>query len=403
MRFGIPLLLVSSLAFGFEDYGCVVAYDDEVAVQVHAETLVDEKPVQVVAHFEKVVRPTVSRPVENRPLDEQVADLRARVDEMTKENALLKESVKLTSGNPYVTEKKLFFEADVLYWHANIDQTEYGARRTTIGTTIHLTPGKIGYDWNFGFKFGAGYYFDHDDWDLFVNTTYFRTRGEGSASSNATIVPWKGDGVNRVSTLPNFAKSVVDVKYNDLVAELGRSYFTSGKLSLRPHWGLKAVWANIDQDSRYEGGSFNAGNYRIENLSKMRGFGPRTGLNSTWYLFDRVNITGNLAFSFIYNNFDLSHRHDQPTVTPQVMQEAKHTFLPVADLYFGAGVGDYFCDRTYYLQAKLGFEMQYFWGMERFYYPYNADASGNNTVMQYTNEIANVSLSGVTFRVSLDF
>ncbi|MDN3507673.1 MAG: Lpg1974 family pore-forming outer membrane protein [Simkaniaceae bacterium] len=400
MRFGITALLLSTLAFGFEDYGCVVSVDDEmVQHQVYKEPVI----LRAQPPLHTPIAPA-ARPIEIQPLDEQVADLRARVDEVTKENALLKKSVNLTSGNPYVVDKTWFFDADVLYWHANIDQTEYGARRSTNGNLVQVAPRTIGYDWNFGFKIGVGYYLDHDDWDLFLNTTYFRTRGEGTASSNTTVIPWRGNGISANATAPNFGKSVVDLKYNDLVAELGRSYFTSSKLSLRPHWGLKALWANIDQDSRFEGGDFGTATYRIENLSKMRGFGPRTGLNSSWYLFDRVSIIGNFAFSFIYNNFNLSHRHDQPSVTPQIVQESKHAFIPAADLYFGLGVGEYFNKRNYYLQAKLGFEMQYFWGMERYYYPYNADNTGaTSTFMQYNDEIANVSLSGVTLRISFDY
>ncbi len=99
-----------------------------------------------------------------------------------------------------------------------------------------------GFNFQPGFKVGAGFKFAHDGWDLYANYTWLNP-----AEVKASISDSKGDMVGPAdpyfgtTTLSN-AKNTFKQSFNVLDLELGRQFFLSRFLTLRPYFGLKTTW-----------------------------------------------------------------------------------------------------------------------------------------------------------------
>ena len=130
--------------------------------------------------------------------------------------------------------------ADFIYWQMKQDNMAYsisnggGAVLTFPSTTTRAVTitnnekvGKLDFDYQPGFKVGAGIISDHDNWDLFAQYTWLRQHASGHQSTG------------RTDTLPNsdFFGEEKDYgtwtsHFNNIDLELGRSFFISRRLVL---------------------------------------------------------------------------------------------------------------------------------------------------------------------------
>ena len=130
--------------------------------------------------------------------------------------------------------------------------------------------------WDYGFRFGLGYVLNHDGWDIDAMWTHFRRNASDDvvADANTTtsriytlwsaVVPGAGDFMQTapaVPTLPIAAEVQTSWRLHlDLIdLELGRSFYTSKYLTLRPHIGLRGASIRQNYDITYLGGSFREG------------------------------------------------------------------------------------------------------------------------------------------------
>src|SRR5579872_21274 len=148
-----------------------------------------------------------------------------------------------------------FFTADFIYWRTTVDNYTFAASGTPIVVNGALgsptTRGKSplpGFDFQPGFKVGAGFKFAHDGWDLYANYTWLNpAKVKASISNSGGYMVGPGDpywGTPTLSKVENTFKQ----SFNILDLELGRQFFLSSFLTLRPYFGLKAAW--IDQHQR---------------------------------------------------------------------------------------------------------------------------------------------------------
>lgn len=151
---------------------------------------------------------------------------------------------------PDSTDVTLF--ADLLVWTANESGSDnWGERIQSSGSTAHCDIHDIDFNWNAGFRVGAGYGMRHDQWDTQLYFTWFHTKGDDHVSGrpgtvfssflgNFYVDNAQGAGISGVP----YQRASVDwtIRFNVFDWELGRAFWVSKALSLRPFIGLKGGW-----------------------------------------------------------------------------------------------------------------------------------------------------------------
>ena len=261
----------------------------------------------------------------------------------------------------------VFVTADFILWTPREEGLEYamtGANAPTSQGSLRepdfgLEP---------GFKVGLGLNLGHDGWDIFAEYTWLRSDVDDSVRSSTMDWLWR-DGVS-----PDRADARWDFHFNVIDLELGRNFFVSQYLTLRPHYGFKGTWQDQDYTSRAEflnaAGDVTLRNKMVQDFDYW-GFGIRTGLDTAWHFSSSWSIFGNFAISALWSGFDIDRKDTQfsavadTTITQLNTENNFHTILPVLELAIGLRWETWFSDDDYHFGIDAGWEEQVWWGMNR--------------------------------------
>ncbi len=310
------------------------------------------------------------------------------------------------AGNPPVCPKgcngDVFFTVAGLYWSAHQDGMEYAIDNdTTQPTTINVTNNEVfnqlagaeykhpGSHWDWGFKLGLGYCSPCDGWDVNLLWTWYRGRNhneiDADPTDNSAVLPLWTDFASAVGGVLFATDSDMKwkLKLNLIDLELGRDYWVSRYLSIRPFVGLR--YASIRQHTQisYNGGSFGvipnttlpppidlqlAFNDLVDMKNNYRGAGLRAGLDSEWNFGCGWALYGNLAASIIYGKFTVDHDEiislaSQSPHSEFSVVDADESFRAsraILDMALGVQWSTMFCSCKYGLTAMLGWEQHLF-------------------------------------------
>ncbi len=376
-------------------------------------------------------------------LDTRVQELEKKVDMMSTKTAMGTYGPKLACARAEPNGEGWFINLDVLYWHAKVGGTEYSYTNAFQPNGENpLANGRlreIDFNWDFGLKVGAGYNFYHDGWDASIQYTYFDSNGGSRtlASRTDTVIPNRGNnaisdhaGVYQEgqSTVYNSAFNSCDRATSDynfdfdaIEVELGKSFFVSRSLSLRPHFGLKSLWLDILQQTRFSGGTAreDGQNYDVSGLgantvfvtdkNNVWGLGPRAGFDSKWYLTNGFSFYGNTAGSLLFGYFDTHHKNwfSIDTEDHTVRLKSKmHRFIPMFELGLGLAYDQYIYNDKQHISVSLGYEVQYMFRANQSIKPDYRQAdtlTGVEPNMTYTRYSEDAMVYGVTFEVKWSF
>lgn len=375
------------------------------------------------------------------------------------------------NARPHINCARVTFSAELLYWNAFEDGLEYAISNTespnltnsgvsSLNSTGYynaevLNPEK---KWDYGFRFGLGYVLTHDGWDIEALWTHFRRNAteEVTADSNTTtariytlysaFTAQTGDIINGIPPGSQFLNPIaaevhtswrLHLDYIDL--ELGRSFYTSRYLTLRPHIGLRG--ANITQkyEITYLGGSFRQGTTsvplnltdEVEMENEFRGIGVRGGLNSVWRWSCGCggdwSFYGNLALSLVYGHFDIEQEESiddvannlvvlgqtiTSTGSVNVLDVENHfrATRALTDLAIGLRYDYDCCDADYHLALWLGWEHHIAFSMNQWvrYTSWDsatghANPASPGTYTNYAPENGDLTTQGWVFGFALDF
>lgn len=307
---------------------------------------------------------------------------------------------------------EMFVTADFLYWSARQDGLEFASTGITSASENSSAPisAKDGKkyqperEWDPGFRVGLGRTLGHDGWDLYANYTWFYNDADGSNKNSkalpgvvensfietwalpAAITPYlvgafRG-GLSSVQATWNLHFNVVDL-------ELGRNFFISNSLKLRPNFGLKAAW--LDQkykliaNAAFQSGQSGTKVIHLHQKQDFWGIGTRAGLNSAWQFTKSWSIVGDIAITALYGQFD-NHRKDtmikdagaspDVTYTPTNISEEFYTLQPVVELALGLRWETRVSNDRYHIGFQAGWEEQVWFDHNR-YITLGDDHSGN--------------------------
>lgn len=306
----------------------------------------------------------------------------------------------------------LFASASLLYWHPKVSGTEFAYGVTNFDPAV-VTPLKgclksIDFRWNWGLKVGLGYNIGHDGWDIFLEYTWFTSRGSQSTCSgnNNSIVALKGlprlaqpDMGSAEFFAAKKAKSNFCLALNALQLEFGRAFYVSEYLALHPKIGLKAAWICFGQRTRYD---TVAGNFlSVRDCNRFAGVGPAFGLGTEWHFCGKLYLYGDICGALMYGLFNVHHkeRFSVTSCSNQVrICQMRHAFVPCIGTTLGVGYSSYCgCDDNMHMMIRLGFDAHYTWRINQMLEVKDAAA------LRFGRVSEDLSIHGVTLDIRLDF
>lgn len=362
-------------------------------------------------------------------MDDRLDTLEKEMQEISARNPQGTLGASFTSAQAEVKNQyNWFFTFDILYWHAKAGGTEYAYTlepNTQAGLPPNVLPPVDGqtkdndFSWDLGLKVGLGYKLPHDDWDIYANYTWFDTEDSSSSTKAApsALAPHK----SVVNFLAHKAKSHFDIGYNNVDLELGRSYFMSSRMSVRPHIGVKSAWVDLDQDVIYTLGEAFVpgilGGFDTKTKAHLRfwGVGPRAGINTRLHLGYGFSLYGDAAGSILYGYFKTRHRETFPPHLVQLtdgngevikVKHKFHRFIPYANLNLGLAFNRFINEEKQHIGFKLGYEVQYYWRVNQMKQPEDFSQTqtfATNFRVQLTNFSEDVMFYGITGEFRLDF
>jgi len=297
----------------------------------------------------------------------------------------------------------VFLTADYIYWTARQDNMQYASTGYTSNNALSTRSGStadLDYTFRTGFKSGIGFSFEHDCWDLAFNYTWYQSnhnKGSVTADQGAGLTPTFTPALT-LSTDDYFtnASSSWRLHFNVIDGELGRNFFISKFLSLRPYIGLKGSWQNQHNNTSYSGYiDSDTFNYLRKLKSSFLGMGIRTGCDMGWHIAGTWSLFGNVAISALWGQFK-SKRNDtaelpDETLTPISASAHIHTAAPVLELALGIRKDQWFLNNRFHVGVQAGWEEQIWLNQNQLLGDKGITSSGN------------LVLQGLTVRLRFDF
>jgi len=291
---------------------------------------------------------------------------------------------------------------DFIYWEARESNLGFAATNYSnlqdqvidVGETFFPS-----FKYKPGFKAGIAFDLGHDNWDLDANYTWLN----GSAAKNSVKSTGKITNLYNLqffdgsSNILDEADSSWSLHHNLINVDLGRDYYISQYLTLRPYFGLSGAWNNQKQIVHYS--IYGEGSQFISLSLKQNywGVGFNTGLQTNWCFDENWAIYGNFGVMNLWSKYhvqsketDYNYDANKAIVTPGTVsantQSTQYGLQNVLDLEVGVRWGMTFDDDTMGVSIQGGWEQQVWINHA-----------------QFANTESSLSLQGLTARLRLDF
>ncbi len=214
------------------------------------------------------------------------------------------------------------------------------------------------------------------------------------------------------------------MKFNVLDWELGRSFYISNSISLRPHVGIKGAWHKLHETESFTAAVAPVA-YNASDTTKSWAVGPSAGINSNWYfgcgntmgpkgeVRDRpmFSIFGDFSGALMYGHFKNSHSETGATAAGaasggfNVSGLNRNLMVPVLTGIMGLAWDMCFdCDKMH-LGIRAGYELQYWFRQNQRFSNFNTGGDQVQTASapRYTRTTGDLALQGLTIDVRFDF
>jgi hypothetical protein len=297
----------------------------------------------------------------------------------------------------------IFVEADFILWTARsyyfsppqtgvslARDASTGTLSTGSGTEINQnkSTGSIHHELSPGFKAGIGLDVKHDGWDIYFEYTYLHTSAHAKGTNAQSSIDYAPEVIfDKSSTLVGSEDSTWRLHFNALTWELGRNYFISPKLLLRPSIGLLGSWqkqntttiqtslndAQGDPANPKVFDQVTSGSYSSYNPSSFWAFGPRMGLNTSWQFNRNWSFFGDMFLSSVWGRTTSSKKditsqiavgttNKITTTLNQITVEDSHTHFYqvywITQFVIGARWEYWFAEDAYRLRVQAGWDQQ---------------------------------------------
>ncbi len=327
-----------------------------------------------------------------------------------------------SSWNPFIT-------ADYIYWKAYEEGLQYAYNGVAVapviagaGTTGGVNPGSAEqgkvfrpkFEWESGFKLGFGNKFSHDGWDVYAQYTWLRSDAdddeddEGDCCVVEQVIAKSNLWLATIRTAEDVVMGEEGSRwnlnsFNVLDLELGRNYYISKYLTLRPFGGMKFSWQHQkykvkysdiiwvgDQDGQPSSTNTISNPSDVEVQFKQREFGVglRAGMNTQWYFCKWLGAYADFALTGLWNHFKERREVEVKTATAEFdsenIKDKIYDVTGVLEIGLGLFFEWAFHDDDYMFSLAAGWEDQVWWNQNNFIYLMNNNAPGNLSFQGFT-------------------
>lgn len=255
--------------------------------------------------------------------------------------------------------------------------------------TVGFSGKNYNWDYSVGTRVNAGFYFNHDAWNIDATWSWLNSPTRESTSGSLATTWLDDDAESR-----NDATGKWQSTYHAVDVHLAKPYYVSRNLIFNPHFGLRFGWINQDFSIHMNDVPFSGGDFTIfHGKNDFWGVGTRVGIDTTWLLGCEWKLFCNVAASILSGQFKTSQKIDYPADSDSSTSFSNnfHMNVPNLDIAVGFDWGTYLCNKKYYLDFAAGYEFQVWWDQ------FNLRRFDTSNATQ-----GNFTLNGFTFKVQLD-
>lgn len=304
----------------------------------------------------------------------------------------------------------LFLNTEFLWWVAKEDGLYYAQGGSSNSLTDTVPPdGTINFDghlqkvkpaWTPGFRIGFGGNMEYDEWDLFLNWTWFSSAARDS-SKGLLLTLWGHPDIDQPGSNANgalFARGKWNLHLNLLDLEMGRSFWVGKHLSLRPFFGARGAWIDQDFKIRYQYTTTPITKGRLKMDSDFEGGGVRGGVDARFAVLNGWSFYGLAAASMLYGFFNCDFRETWVSRKIAGTRDGFHQAVSSLQMALGVRWDTYVHRDRYHFGLYAGWEQNIWYGINKMNHYFNRLSEGN---LQQLN--GDLSLQGGTFGVRFDF
>ncbi|MBI3237036.1 MAG: hypothetical protein HYZ48_04985 [Chlamydiales bacterium] len=312
----------------------------------------------------------------------------------------------------------LFITGDLLLWQAHEDGLPLFVENKSFDKNLHNSRVEgLRWNWNAGARVGIGYNSCHDGWDVSATWLHFNTRAHRHEKANHNKVLWPtlthpGEtvvGSPQVIGNGPFQKTTAHwtMNLNQIDLDLGREYYVSKWMTLRPHVGLRTAWLHQKLNTHYNRLSESAGSFtsgiddHVDMKTQFWGLGLEGGLDTQWGLGSGFSIYADAAWALLYGFHDVD-REDQLSYGVKFNWADPNwsfrTTRAIADLELGLRFDSWTNDERVHFRIQAGWEHHIYFSQNQFMRFVSSDAIGN-----FIGNQGDLTLQGWTLAARLDF
>lgn len=292
----------------------------------------------------------------------------------------------------------LYITIDFLYWTAREDQLTFAIQEPiqTVSGVPSVSSRGTAYqpDWGFGpgYKLGFGSLYDHDGWDIYAEYTSF-SKETGSRSA-------KADANERLTIKPAALLSPAQeisakwkLEFGRVDLSLGRNFFISRYLKLKPFFGLMGTWQKQSFPVETTPIDPTGEAFLFSNHMDYWGVGIRAGLDTSWHATKSISLVADTAISGVWQGFDV---HTKVEALPSGIvftdySSQFHAINPALEFLIGIRWETWFCCDRFHFSMEGGWELQW-WANQNHFACYLCE-----------DRLGSLYLQGLTARVRFDF
>jgi hypothetical protein len=273
----------------------------------------------------------------------------------------------------------------------------------------------LDFDYNAGFRLGVDHDTAYDGWNVSLTWLRFDAKADAKvyATGNREIFASRLDpqvttfvANNTGSTpFPIYGKAESEWKgyLIQLDLDMGREFYVSKWVTLRPHFGLRTTWIRQHLTTEYSRGitvtSFSVmPDTEVHEKNKWWGLGVEGGLDTQWMLRNGFSIYGNIAAAIEYGFQKVRENVEVETPVNSTFENNKDSIRmsrPILDLQLGLRWDHGFSNDSYNFGLHAGWEHHVYFSQNQFHV--------ENSLGQFVANQGDLTYQGWTIGAHLAF
>ncbi len=290
----------------------------------------------------------------------------------------------------------LWIFGEALLWQALQDNMEYIYKgRDGDNNARFRDIKKPHFEWDWGWRFGAGYNIPRDGWDLSLTWTHIENHAQGKtrAGNEFLDIVWSVAAYHVAS--PTAAHAHWDIHLDQIDFDLGRQFYVGRHLTLHPKAGLRSAWIFQDYDVNWAG---QPGTEKNDLKNKYWGFGFFAGMDSNWMLGRGFSLFGNAGLAVLLGFFDVDQHGTFNGTTNSKISESFRSGRPILDLDLGLKWAKKVYNDRFAIAFKVGYEYHLYFNQNQFLL-----SNGNDSFELFNPVKGDLTYQGVIFSGQFDF